>query len=75
MLSKEDKMYYELMLGFRKMEGVNLKEFYRKYEVNMQEVYDLKDVLNEEELIVDGEYIYINPQDIYVMDEILIKFL
>lgn len=75
MLSKEDKMYYELMLGFRKMEGVNLKEFYRKYGVNMQEVYDLKDVLNEEELIVDGEYIYINPQDIYVMDEILIKFL
>jgi hypothetical protein len=41
----------------------------------MQEVYDLKDVLNEEELIVDGEYIYINPADIYVMDEILIKFL
>ena len=75
MLSKEDMMYYELMLGFRKMEGINLKEFYKKYGVNMQEVYDLKDVLNEEELIVDGEYIYINPADIYVMDEILIKFL
>ena len=75
MLSKEDMMYYELMLGFRKMEGISLKEFYKKYGVNMQEVYDLKDVLNEEELIVDGEYIYINPADIYVMDEILIKFL
>lgn len=75
MLSKEDKMYYELMLGFRKMEGINLKEFYRKYEINMQEAFNLKDVLNEEELIVDGEYIYINPADIYVMDEILIKFL
>lgn len=75
MLSKEDKMYYELMLGFRKMEGINLKEFYRKYEINLQEAFDLKDVLNEEELIVDGEYIYINPEDIYVMDEILIKFL
>ncbi len=75
MLSKEDKMYYELMLGFRKMEGINLKDFYRKYEINMQEAFDLKEVLNEEELIVDGEYIYINPEDIYVMDEILIKFL
>ena len=74
-LSKEDKMYNELMLGFRKMEGINLKEFFRKYEVNMQEVFDLKEVLEEEELIVDGEYIYVNPEYIYVMNEILIKIL
>ncbi len=74
-LSKEDKMYNELMLGFRKMEGINLKDFFRKYEVNMQEVYDLKNALAEEELIVDGEYIYINPEYIYVMNEILIKIL
>ena len=74
-LSKEDKMYNELMLGFRKMEGISLKEFFRKYEVNMQEVFDLKEVLEEEELIVDGEYIYVNPEYIYVMNEILIKIL
>ena len=74
-LSKEDKMYNELMLGFRKMEGINLKEFFRKYEVNMQEVFDLKEALAEEELVVDGEYIYINPEYIYVMNEILIKIL
>ncbi len=74
-LSKEDKMYNELMLGFRKMEGISLKEFFRKYEVNMQEVFDLKEVLAEEELIVDGEYIYVNPEYIYVMNEILIKIL
>lgn len=74
-LSKEDKMYNELMLGFRKMEGINLKDFFMKYEINMQEAFDLRDVLKEEELIVDGEYIYVNPEYIYVMNEILIKIL
>ena len=74
-LSVEDKMYNELMLGFRKMEGINLKKFFIKYGVNMQEVFDLHEVLKNEELIVDGEYIYVNPEYIYVMNEILIKIL
>lgn len=75
MLSKEDKMYNELMLGFRKMKGISLKEFFRKYEVNMQEVFDLSKVLKEKELIVEDEYIFVNPKYIYVMNEILIKIL
>lgn len=75
LLSKEDKMYNELMLGFRKMEGISLKEFFRKYEVNMQEVFNLKEVLKEKELIVEDEYIFVNPEYIYVMNEILIKII
>ncbi len=74
-LSTEDKMYNELMLGFRKMEGINLKDFFIKYGVNMQEVFDLHEVLKNEELIVAGEYIYVNPEYIYVMNEILVKIL
>ena len=41
----------------------------------MQDVFNLKDVLKEKELIVDGEYIFINPEYIYVMNEILIKII
>jgi len=75
LLNKEDKMYNELMLGFRKMEGINLREFFAKYEINMQEAFDLKQAIKDEELIVEDEYIYINPEFIYVMNEILIKIL
>jgi oxygen-independent coproporphyrinogen-3 oxidase len=75
LLGKEDKMYNELMLGFRKIKGISLKEFFKKYEVNMQDVFDLREVLKERELIVEDEYIYINPDYIYVMNEILIKIL
>ncbi len=74
-LSKEDKMYNELMLGFRKIEGISLKKFFEKYEINMQEAFDLREVLKEDELIVEGEYIFVNPQYIYVMNEILIKIV
>ena len=74
-LSKEDKMYNELMLGFRKMEGINLKKFFIKYDINMQEAFNLKQLLKDEELIVKDEFIYINPAYIYVMNEILIKII
>ena len=74
-LSKEDIMYNELMLGFRKMEGISLRNFYDKYKINMQEVFDLREVLKERELIVKDEYIFVNPKYIYVMNEILIKIL
>ena len=74
-LSKEDKMYNELMLGFRKIQGINLKEFFLKYDINMQEAFDLKEVLKSRELIYENGYIYVNPEYIYVMNEILIKIL
>jgi len=74
-LSKEDKMYNELMLGFRKIEGISLKEFFKKYEINMQEAFNLNEVLKKNEILVKNERIFINPKYLYVMNEILIKIL
>ena len=74
-LSIETKMDNELMLGLRKMEGINVEHFFKKYGVNIQEVYDLKEVIQEEELIYENGYLYVNPEYIYVMNEILIKLL
>lgn len=74
-LSKEDIMYNELMLGFRKMEGISLRRFYERYRVNMQEVFELNEVLKNDELMVKDEYIFVNPKYIYVMNEILIKII
>lgn len=74
-LSKEDKMANELMLGFRKMDGINLKEFFMKYEVNLQEVFNIEKALENDEIIYKDGYIFINPDYIYVMNEILINIL
>ncbi|MBQ8659562.1 MAG: radical SAM family heme chaperone HemW [Bacilli bacterium] len=74
-LSKEDIMYNELMLGFRKIDGISLERFYNKFGVNLQEVFDLREVMKDDEILYEDGYLFINPKYIYVMNEILIKIL
>ena len=75
LLSKQEIMEYELMLGFRKLSGINLQEFYDKYGINMQEVFPIKPLVRNKDLIYKNGYIYINPDKIYVMNEILTKMI
>ena len=60
-------MENEVMLGLRKMEGVNLQKFFDKYEVNLQDVFPVKPLIKNKELIYKDGYIFINPKYIYVM--------
>ncbi len=75
LLSKQEIMEYELMLGFRKIDGISLQEFFDKYEVNMQDVFPIKPLVKNKDLIYKNGYIYINPEKIYVMNEILNKMI
>ena len=75
LLSKEEDMNNAIMLGFRLLDGINLKSFYDKYQVNLQEHYDIKKLLEEKELIYKDGYLKINPKYIYIMNEILIKII
>ena len=75
LLSKEDIMDYEVILGLRKLKGINLKEFYDKYHVNMQDVYPIKPLLKNGELVYKDGNIMINPKNIYVMNETLVKLV
>ena len=75
LLSQESIMEYELILGFRKTEGINLQEFYNKYRVNMQDVFPIKPLLKSGELIYENGYIKINPKKLYIMNEILVKLV
>lgn len=75
LLSKQEEMENEVMLGLRKIEGINLKHFFDKYEVNLQEVFPIKPLIKNKELIYKDGYVYINPEKIYVMNEILLKLI
>lgn len=75
LLSQEDKMYDEIMLGLRKIKGINLEEFKRKYKIDFTEKYDINELLKNKELIIKKGYLYINPKYIYTMNEILIKII
>ena len=69
------KREYELMLGLRKINGINLKAFYDKYHVNMQDIFPIKPLLKNGDLIYKNGNIMINPKKIYLMNEILLKLI
>ncbi len=75
LMSKVDNMENELILGLRKLEGVSLTEFFDKYEENMQNIFPLKPLIKNGELIYKNNRIFINPKKLYVMNEILIKLI
>lgn len=74
-LTLEDTMDYEIMLGLRKLKGINLKEFYEKYHINLQNRYDVKKLVDSKDLVFKNGYISINPDKIYIMNEILVKLI
>lgn len=74
-LSKQDIMENEIMLGLRKTKGINLSEFFKKYNENLQDVFNIKPLLKSKELIYKDGNIFINPKMLYVMNEILLKLI
>lgn len=75
LLSIDDKMYDEVMLGLRKMKGINLKEFEKKYGVKFEDKYDINSLIKNKELIIKDGYVFISPKYLYLINEILIKIL
>lgn len=75
LLTYKDQMDNEIMLGLRKLKGINVDDFYNKYGRNIQDVYPVKDLINSKDLIYKNGYLFINPTKIYVMNEILIKLI
>lgn len=75
LLSKQEVMENELMLGLRKTNGINLQEFFDKYGVNVQEVFPVNPLIKNKDLIHKDGNIFINPNKLYIMNEILLKLI
>ena len=72
-LSKEDIMDYHIMLGLRLLKGINVDEFNKLYNINIFERYPLNGLIKYGDIIYQNGYIFINPDKIYLMNEILSK--
>ena len=71
-ISKEN-IKYALMLGFRKIQGINIEEFNEKYNSN---ILSLLDKLIKEGKIDNKEgYVFINEEWVYKMNEILMEII
>ena len=66
----------EIMLGLRLLKGINIKLFKEKFNEDIFEVYPkIKDLIKEKDLIKKKDNIFINPDKLYIMNEILIKII
>ena len=74
-VSTEDKISYELILGFRKVKGINMKDFKKKYDKDILKMYNIKELVNNKMLEIDSDYIFINKKYLYMSNEILVNFI
>ena len=74
-LGIEDKISYELILGFRLINGINKKEFKKKYGKELIDQYNIRDLIEKGYLIDDGKNIKIKYDNIYIQNRILENFV
>ena len=63
------------MLGFRLTKGFNVKEFEKRYQIKLEEMYPIRPLLKNGDLILKKGNIFINPDKLYIMNEILLKMI
>lgn len=74
-LNKNIEIENEFILGFRKINGINIEKFYSKYNIDLIDLEIIKKLLKEEKIVLDNGNIRINDKYIYLANDILIEFL
>ena len=76
LIGKDTQMDNEIMLGLRLTNGINIKLFKEKYDQDIFEIYPvIKDLIKNKDIIKKKNNIFINPDRLYIMNEILIKII
>lgn len=74
-VTNEDKIKYEIILGFRKLNGINKNKFYQKYNFDIHEVKNINTLLEKGMIKENDNNIYISDEWIYKSNEILVYFV
>ncbi len=74
-LSEKDEMEYEVILNLRKKDGINLKQFKEKYNIDLINVYNYKDLLENKLLSLSNNNLSISEDKWYISNEIIVKLL
>lgn len=74
-VTHHEAMENELVLGLRKCQGVSMAQFKRRYHIDMEEVFPIRQLIKEGKLAVQGDYIRITPAYFYLSNEVLVSFI
>ena len=71
-LSVDDEKKYHVIMGFRLIEGINLDEYFQRYQSDiLQDFPKLIDFINEGYMEISSKRIFINKKYFYVMNYLL----
>lgn len=74
LLSKRETIENEFILGFRKIDGIAIDKFEKKYKMSIY-IEPVKKLLKEKKLIVKNNKLKINDKYIYTSNSILVDFI
>ena len=72
---KEIKMENEVMLGLRKLDGIDLDRFEEKFNVSLEDIYNIDNLVRNGYLIRDNNCIKIDKKYMYISNEIIVRIL
>lgn len=75
LISKREDMENEIILGLRKLDGINIKNFFDKFKINIQDEFNITGLIKKGYLVLEENYLKIKEDKIYVMNEILNQIL
>lgn len=75
LVSTEDEKKNRLMLNLRLLKGINLNDWFLKYNENLETREEIKKLIKEKLLIVENNFLFINPKKLYIMNEILLRIM
>lgn len=71
MVSNQEEMENELILGLRKLDGINVENFNKKFDKDIFKEFKIEDALKKGYLRLKGSMLYIPEKYIYIMNEII----
>ncbi|MBE6144010.1 MAG: radical SAM family heme chaperone HemW [Firmicutes bacterium] len=74
-VDETEKIENEFILGFRKIDGINIEKFNQKYNIDLDTLKMVSKLINEGKLIKNGNYIKISDDYIYTSNDILVEFI
>lgn len=69
------KIENEFILGLRLIEGINIYNFKEKYNLDILDVKNVKELITDKKLVLTNDNLYIDPKFWYLANDILINFI
>ena len=75
--NKEEQMKEYMLLGLRKIEGINIEEFKNKFEENPLEIfeYEINKLINEELIENTGDFIKLTSKGLDLANQVWMEFV